>query len=220
MLPVHLACDFRAVQTPVRYQGDRPTCAVFATTAAHEWMSGDRPDLSEEDALWSAKQHDGIAGEATWVHCVLDGVGRHGQALSDDWPYGDPPYPQPPPDRATDPARRRSSGPSRSAKARTVEAVGALLVAGHSAIITVAFVPATWAAATSDGWVDDPTPPIAGGHAVAAVGCVRATPDHPDAVIVKNSWSEQWGASGYGFLSDRYLAAHHQHTDILEASPA
>lgn len=218
MLAAEKACDLRAAQTPVRYQGDRPTCAAFAVTAGHEWMSHDRPDLSEEDALWSAKQYDGIAGEATWVHCVLHGITRHGQALSEDWPYANPYYSAGPPSAAADPARRRRCGPSQAAPACTVEEVAAVLLAGHAPVLTVAFVPATWAAATTDGWVDDPAPPVAGAHAVVGVGCIRATGDHPDAVIFKNSWSERWGQQGYGFLSARYLATHHRHTDVLEAS--
>lgn len=218
MLAAEQACDLRAAQTPVRYQGDRRTCAVFATTAAHEWMSHDHPDLSEEDALWSAKQHDGIAGEATWVHCVLAGVSRHDQALSEDWPYANPHYSAGPPPPAADPARRRRCGPSQAAAAGSVEDIAELLLAGHAPILTVAFVPAAWAAATTDGWVDDPAAPVSGAHAVLGVGCVRATGEHPDAVIFKNSWSHHWGHHGYGFLSDRYLSDHHQHTDILEAS--
>lgn len=219
MLPDHLVSDYRQVQTPVRFQGDRRTCAVFATTAAHEWMAGDLPDLSEENALWSAKQHDGLPGEATWVHCALAGITRQGQALSEDWPYGDPLFSEAPPDRAMDAHRRRRCGPARQEPAGDVEGIAQILAAGHAALITVAFVPATWAAATSDGWVDDPVPPIAGGHAVAAVGCLQATGSRPDALIFKNSWTERWGEEGYGFLTDRYLAVHHQYTDVLELSP-
>lgn len=160
----------------------------------------------------------GMAGEATWVHCVLAGVTGHGQALSYDWPYANPHFTAGPPAAAADPARRRRCGPSQAATACSVEDIARLLLAGHAPIITVAFVPATWAAGATDGWVDDPAPPVRGAHAVLGVGCVRATGEHPDAVIFKNSWSERWGQQGYGLLSERYLAAHHQHTDILKAS--
>jgi hypothetical protein len=220
VLAADLVCDARAEQTAVRNQGTRPTCAVFAATAAHEWMAGDRPDLSEEDALHSAKAIDATPGEATWVASALRGVDRHGQALAEDWPYGLPSYPAPRPTLASDSARRRRCGAVGTATAARVADVALLLGGGRAAIITVRFVPATWAAATTDGWIDDPLPPVAGGHAVLAVGCVTAAEGQPDAVVFKNSWSARWGDHGYGFLTDRYLAAHHQFTDTLEASPS
>ncbi len=220
MLAADLACDARAEQTAVRNQGPRSTCAVFAATAAHEWMAADRPDLSEEDGLHSAKTIDTSPIEATWVASVLCGVDRHGQALAEDWPYGVPSYPAPRPVQASDPARRRRCGLVGTATASRVADVAVLLGGGWAVIITVRFVPATWAAATADGWIDDPLPPVVGGHAVLAVGCMTAASGRPDAIIFKNSWSARWGDHGYGFLTDRYLAAHHQFTDTLEASPS
>ncbi len=202
-------------------QGERQTCAVFAVTAAHEWMSGDRPDLSEEDALWSAKQHDGTPGDATWPHCALLGISRNDHALSEDWPYGTPHYLQGRPDTAQDSERRRRCGSFRDDvdAAGTVEGISAVLSAGHAPILTMRFVQETWARAASDGWIDDPDPPTRGSHAVLAVGCVRQARNHSDAVIVKNSWSGQWGDGGYGYITDRYLAAHHVRTDVLQVSP-
>jgi C1A family cysteine protease len=219
MLADELACDFRCAQTGVRSQGQRSTCAVFAVTAAHEWMADDRPDLSEEDALYSAKQIEPGSGDATWVATALSGIDGEGQALSDDWPYGDPHHDEGRPAAASNPARRRRCGPIGDTPAASVAGVAGLLVSGRAAILTVGFVPATWAAAREDGWIDDPDPPRSGGHAVLAIGCLPARGGRPDAVVFKNSWSGSWGDDGYGFMTDRYLEAHHQYTDLLEVTP-
>jgi Papain family cysteine protease len=219
MLADELVCDFRAAQTEVRLQGQRSTCAVFAVTAAHEWMAGNRPKLSEEDALYSAKQLEPSPGDAVWVSTGLQGVRGEGQALSEDWPYGNPHHSQGRPVAARDASRRRRCGSTGGSEASTVKDVAEILVAGHAAIITVRFVPETWAAARADGWVDDPDPPPSGAHAVLAVGCIAATSNRPDAVVFKNSWSTGWGRGGYGFFTDSYLEVHHQYTDTLEATP-
>jgi C1A family cysteine protease len=215
MLSDGLACDFRSAQTEVRSQGQRSTCAVFAVTATHEWMAGDRPDLSEEDALYSAKQLEPGPGDATWVSNALRGVHGEGQALTEDWAYGNPHHSHGRPTAARNAARRRRCGPVGDSPASTVADLARVLVSGQAAILTVRFVPATWAAARGDGWIDDPDPPPAGGHAVLAVGCLAAEGGRPQAVVFKNSWSEDWAQDGYGFMTDRYLQLHHQYTDLL-----
>lgn len=219
MLADEFACDFRAAQTEIRSQGERSTCAVFAVTAAHEWMAGDRPDLSEEDALYSAKQVEKGLGDATWVSSALRGIHGDGQALSEYWRYGNPHHSQGRPAIASNAALRRRCGPIGEAEAASVADIAGLLVSKQAVIITVQFVPATWAAARVDGLIDDPLPPPNGGHAVLAVGCQSATAGRPNAVIFKNSWSDAWGEQGYGFMTDRYLEAHHQYTDLLEITP-
>jgi C1A family cysteine protease len=218
MLSDGLACDFRGAQTEVRTQGQRSTCAVFAVTAAHEWMAGDRPDLSEEDALYSAKQLEPGSGDATWVSTALRAIDGEGQALTEDWVYGSPHYSQGRPAPATEATRRRRCGEVDDSPATTVADLARVLVSHRAAILTVQFVPATWAAARDDGWIDDPDPPPAGGHAVLAVGCLVARGGRPQAVVFKNSWSEDWGQDGYGFMTDRYLQVHHEHTDLLGAT--
>jgi len=218
-LPPRLVHDHRPFQTAVRSQGERRTCATFAATAAHEWMCGDRPDLSEEDALWAAKQLDETPGrEETWVHHALGGMNAYGQAYSRDWPYGQPRFTAPRPIAASDPSRRRWASATREVGARSVADIAEFLVSGLATVLTLRFLPATWAEATIDGWIDDPNNPVVGSHAVLAVGARPAASERPSAVIFKNSWSENWGERGYGYLSDRYLNAHHQLTDVLEPS--
>jgi C1A family cysteine protease len=209
--------DYRNLQTEVRHQGQRQTCAVFASTAAHEWMAGNRPDFSEEDALLSAKEIEPGPEEAVWVATALAGIDREGQALSADWPYGKPHYTEGRPQAALGVERRHRCGVCRSVSAVTGHEVAANLGPQSAVVITVGFVPSTWAAAAADGWIDNPAPPLSGAHAVLVVGRLRSTGGRPAALIFKNSWSRQWGSDGYGFMTDRYLDHHLRHTDILEA---
>lgn len=213
--------DHRADQTPVRHQGTRSTCAAFATTAAHEWMCGDAPDLSEESALWSAKKVDGWPGtERTSVVAALVGINNDGQAETADWPYGQPLWTDGPPEPASDPERRRRPGTWRQI-GNTVADIEAALVAG-SVILTVAVQPTVWRDAADDGLIDyEDDAPSADVHAVLGVGIARDDPEGPDAldwVVFKNSWGDLWGDAGYGYLSSDYVEHHLLAAHALEAA--
>lgn len=197
--------DFRTDQTPVRDQGNRPTCAVFATTAAHEWMSGDQPELSEEWALWVTKQRDGIQGEATTVDASLQGLVAEGHVTNELWPYGIPAYPAEPPDAAIHAEDRRYPGVWARLPSAALTNVGSALAEGDSVILSVRFVPIVWFAASDDGWIEAPPGSVVvDGHAVLAVGTIDDN-DRGEAIVVKNSWGRLWGEDGYGFLSGSYL---------------
>jgi len=212
--------DHRSVQTPVRQQGNRRTCVAFATSAAHEWMCGDAPDLSEESAVWSAKKFDPWPDtDATTVHAALTGIRSDGQATSEDWPYGQPLWNAGPPAPASNPDRRRRPGDWRQIGTDLANIEAAL---GASAVIlTVAMQPTIWRDAAHDGHVDhDESAPTAGAHAVLGVGIARDDHgvDGQDWVMIKNSWSERWGEDGYGYLSAGYLDRHLLAAHALEAA--
>lgn len=91
--------DLRQSLTPVKHQGQRNTCSVFAATALMEYLlkleTGRNVDLSESYNYWAAKKYslttdalrqkykhrDGLAG-----FLAVDAY-RHGSMLEWDWAY-------------------------------------------------------------------------------------------------------------------------------------
>ncbi len=213
-------CDQRPAQTPVRDQGDRPTCVAFAVTAAHEWMAGSGEDLSPEHAHWAAKARDGHAGEATTAQAALTGIAEERHAVELAWPYGQPAWPAPPPPEASLPSNLRTPGTWRRLGTPTIGELSDLVAQGVAVILTVRFVPAAWSSVSDSSPVVDAPAGVAvvGSHAILVVGARAANGQGNDAILIKNSWGAEWGDAGYAFLSDRYLDAYGVVAHALEAS--
>jgi hypothetical protein len=211
---VTVVSDHRAIQTPVRDQGDRPTCVAFAVSAAHEWRAGDDVVRSAEDAMWAAHQVAEVPGrEETTVSWALEGLRRHAHATEQAWPYGAPRWPNGRPAPARDDANRRPLPSWRDLGAATYATVTGHLATGHPIVLTLGVVPAAWY--HSDDTVDAaPGAKTPGNHAVLAVGNV----DVPGRLIVKNSWGSSWGDAGYGLVTRRYYDHYALRAHILETT--
>src|SRR6266496_674499 len=95
--------DHRPSQTPVRNQGDRPSCAGFAVSAAHEWVASDDEIRSPEHAIWAGHQVKSIPGrQETSIAWSLAGLNLHRHASETAWPYGTPHWTAGPPPAALD----------------------------------------------------------------------------------------------------------------------
>jgi C1A family cysteine protease len=180
---------------------------------------GGRAVLSVEDALWAAHTQGGPPRrEATTVQRALGGLERHGHAHEAAWPYGSPPFPAPRPPRVRSTEQHCPLGNWRSLKNARFESVAPELESKRSVVLTVRLVPTAWR--RDDGWIDAGAGDIEqGGHAILAVGAESQTSSVPNHVIVKNSWGPNWGARGYGFISDRYLRHYGVVAHVLEGCP-
>jgi hypothetical protein len=206
--------DHRSTQTPVRDQGDRPTCVAFAVSASHEWRAGDAVVRSTEDAMWAAHQIGEVPGrEETTVSWALEGLACHQHSTETAWPYGSPRWSSGRPATALDDANRRGLPPWRDLGAAPFDAVVAELDAGHPVVLTLAVVHAAWyhAGDLVDADANLKTP---GNHAVLAVGSFEA----PDRLIIKNSWGPTWGDHGYGYITRRYHDHYALRAHILEGT--
>lgn len=196
--------DHRSAQTPVRNQGDRPTCAGFAVSAAHEWAAADGEVRSPEHAVWAGHQIQSIPGrEETAIAWSLEGLNIHRHATETAWPYGRPHWTAGPPHAARDVANTRALPPSRPLTQPWYEAVRDALSVGDPVILTIGVIQRLWQAPAPV--IDaEPGQKTQGNHAVLAVAISEAD-EGPEIVLIKNSWGPNWGDDGYGALSRRYL---------------
>lgn len=205
--------DHRSAQTPVRHQGDRPTCVAFAVSAAHEWNAADAVLRSSEDAMWAAHQAGEVPGrEETSVSWALEGLDSHQHSTETAWPYGTPRWTSGRPTAALDDANRRPLPAWRDLGAVTFDTVTGELDAGCPVVLTLRVVAAAWyhAGDVVDAEPDLKTP---GNHAVLAVGAL----EEPDRLIIKNSWGRAWGDAGYGYVTRRYYDRYALRAHSLEA---
>jgi hypothetical protein len=194
--------DHRHEQSPVRNQGDRPTCVGFAVSAAHDWTRAGHDTMSAEDAIWAGHKTRSIPGTiATMVKYSLEGLDRHQHATESAWPYGNPEFSAGRPAAAQNPSQRRRLPAWRALSDLTIDAIEHEIATDHAVIASFEVVMSAWR-----------SPPLAqidagpglytnGIHAVLAVG-TNSAPAH---VIIKNSWGTKWGEDGYGYVSGRYV---------------
>lgn len=189
----------------MRSQGQRPTCASFAATAAHEWAAHSSEFLSAEFAIWAGKKYDGTAtDESMTVDAVLSGLTSEGHAPESAWPYGNPKWPAPPPAAACISNNRRALPNWKALPGHGLADVARALRT-CAIVATLWHVPTAWDNAWRSGVVDLPSnPTIVGAHALLVVG-VSDTPT--TGLLIKNSWGPKWGLNGYGLITERYANA-------------
>lgn len=195
-------------------QGPRPLCVPISLSHAHDALGGSDPSVD------TAK-----APEAIWWHCAQRGqthpdgmdLSHAGVALADsgqpplrEWPWnpnlgygtevpptatGAPPWQQ---------ARTLIFEPSHDGVEDRIEDA---LAAGYPLVLVVE-VTHEFENPAPDGSIEVPDirSPAGDYHAVLVVGCAT-DPVAGRRLLIRNSWSEAWGAAGYGWLPMDYLVA-------------
>jgi C1A family cysteine protease len=195
--------DLRDRLGPVRDQGQRPTCIVFATSAAHEAHRQESNHLSPEYLFFAGAQRShkdptrGLTSDATRSALVNDG-----QPDEQAWPYS-PTTPESATWRPPSGQHVMHTG-TIDFKAGTVGDLK-LLLHQETTVVLVMEMTIAMHRVKSDGIVrilpNDVT--TSSHHALLAVGYGSA--DDGDYILVRNSWGSRWGDNGHGWLHEPYL---------------
>ena len=171
-------------------------------------VRGEGVELCVELLHWAAKQCDGLPAlaEGTTLPAARAVLAQVGQAPEAVWPY--------------DEGRNQRANNYHPPAGAVAEAKNRLLTGGGEICPTVVSlrqaldqgqpvvlgmkIHTTWYGVGKDGQIARPSASARdlGGHAVVVVGY------SDDAFIVLNSWGDDWGDNGFGYIENDYVDNH------------
>ncbi len=224
--------DLSGSMTPVKNQGSRNTCSVFAATAIVEYLlleeTGEQYDLSEQYDYWAAKEYT-LTNDALLAYESMDALAgylalqayEHSSMLESEWPYESQNWQQTGDSRcyevAGEPISECFTGtpPDGAALApwttETVyvprEEIGSYIVEHRVPVL----INITWYPEAVDGNGDFHMPGPdekdgAGGHVIALVGYDPSAREF----VFRNSWGANWGNGGYGTMPEDYILQYYE----------
>jgi Papain family cysteine protease len=205
MTIVNILCDLRNRFGPTRDQDQRPTCLAFATSDTHASLRSPWAALSVEFAFYHAQRRAGRSAHVgATLPAMLATLREDGQPVEEGWPY-----------LLTVPADEsdwRPRGDVGELYRRhgekggvTAEEIVQRLDQGRPVLMLLTLSRA-FDLVDQSGIVDQlpgDEPDLNRRHAVIAVGHGLLRADR--AILVRNSWGEDWGNGGYAWLTEAYL---------------
>ena len=195
-------------------QGRRQTCVAFATSAAHEAArseGGYAPEHLSPEAIWHYCHQHGLTGEdGMLLWSASSALGDSGQPLLSIWPYDSliGSGTEEPPDGAGKPPWNQAELIAVHIAHDGIEDAIEDALAAKTPVAIILEITDEFLLATTEGLIE--VPDIRANHGgYHAVTCVGAAdhPTHGRLLLVKNSWGDEWGSGGYGWLPIGYLRA-------------
>ncbi|AZV18112.1 C1 family peptidase [Mesorhizobium sp. M7A.F.Ce.TU.012.03.2.1] len=198
--------DLRLQFGPARNQGARPTCLAFAASDTHAAARGEWSPLSCEYLFFQAQRRSSrLPTQGALPAAILGALKKAGQPEEDWWPY----LPKSPEDENTwhppgnsIPLYGRNG---RGIAASIADVIG--LIDKGTPLVLLMSLSRSFFRPTGEGVVtpaigEQPEPERR--HAVIAVA--HGFVDNKRSVLVRNSWGQRWGVSGYAWLTEDFLA--------------
>ena len=202
-------------------QGARPVCVPFALSLAHEAVAASHSDpaMAPEAIWWRASALAQVSADGMLLEDAGDALTATGQPSLNTWPWnpslGAATEP-PPPGAGPPPWRTATMVPLSLAHDGSEDELEDALTAGCPVVLVVE-VTTEFENATAEGLIELPDirSPAGDYHAVLVVGAVT-DPVHGRLLLIRNSWTEYWGAGGYAWLPIDYLIAHAVQAAVVE----
>ncbi|HAM39061.1 MAG: hypothetical protein A2474_00835 [Elusimicrobia bacterium RIFOXYC2_FULL_34_12] len=214
--------DYTSKLSPVRNQGDEGTCVGFATTVGmkeyQELIDYKKLVLLSPRFLYSeCKKIDGMPkAEGTTIRAAMRVLKEKGVCQEKLWPY----FPHQ--------KNKAQKGAVSNAKKFCIITYARILNLNELRLSIATKGPCVIGVEVFNGMMETQTGLVPmpkrfesslGGHAICPVGY----DDKKKLIKFKNSWSEEWGQEGYGFLPydyiERYMMDAWSSVDIEDPNP-
>lgn len=178
-------CDLRKYLNPPRTQGNRPTCAAFASCAIkeyHEYLDCNYQGYFSPNYVYFYR--DNSPGEGMYLRDVMKVLYNRGIVKESDFPYSSTSEPSAVPDGSDEKAKAFRI--KEYALVNTIDGLKEALITNGPCIISFPVYDNR-----PEFWRVDQDSTVQGGHAVAVVGFNK------NGFILRNSWGRSWNFDGY-----------------------